>query len=123
MRPMHLILPALAGLALATLALAGGHGEEAPSGQAVFETSCANCHTGGFGGFFTGATKLGKAGDWEESLFVSKESIAEAMLCAENGIIKLLNSNWRRAGRLIAGNPVLKSKPFIMNLPILLFTS
>ncbi len=66
MRSPLLVLVGLIFLAVAALALAGGHAEEAPSGQAVFETSCANCHSGGFGGFFTGAPKVGKASDWEE---------------------------------------------------------
>jgi cytochrome c5 len=35
------------------------------SGQEVFEAHCANCHTGGFGGFFTGAPKVGDQDDWE----------------------------------------------------------
>ena len=55
----------LAGAAAGSLALAGGHEGTAPDGKTVFENHCANCHTGGFGGFFTGAPKVGKASDWE----------------------------------------------------------
>lgn len=65
MRSTLLVLATLISLALAAIALAGGHAEEAPSGQAVFETSCANCHTGGIGGFFSGAPAVGDKDDWE----------------------------------------------------------
>jgi len=65
MRNIYLILIALAALATTAIAVGASHGNAKPSGQAVFETSCANCHTGGFGGFFTGAPKIGKKEDWE----------------------------------------------------------
>jgi cytochrome c5 len=38
------------------------------SGEEVFEANCANCHSGGFGGFFTGAPKVGKKKHWESLL-------------------------------------------------------
>ncbi|MDJ0927898.1 MAG: c-type cytochrome [Gammaproteobacteria bacterium] len=59
-------LIALAGLAITTLAIADDHSAAEPSGQAVYEAHCANCHSGGFGGFFTGAPKVGKKKDWKE---------------------------------------------------------
>ena len=65
MRDIHLILVALAALATTAIAVGASHGNAKPSGQAVFETSCANCHSGGFGGFFTGAPKIGKKKDWK----------------------------------------------------------
>ena len=66
MRGTQLLLIALAGLALAALAVAGSHSASEPSGQAVYEAHCANCHSGGFGGFFTGAPKVGKKKHWKE---------------------------------------------------------
>ena len=66
MRATRLFLIALAGLAVTALAVAGSHRTTEPSGQAVYETHCANCHSGGFGGFFTGAPKVGKKKDWKE---------------------------------------------------------
>ncbi len=36
----------------------------AQTGAAVYEAHCANCHSGGFGGFFTGAPKTGDREDW-----------------------------------------------------------
>ena len=65
MRATFLALIPLAGLAATAITIAGGHGG-APSGQAVYEANCANCHSGGFGGFFTGAPKVGKKKDWQE---------------------------------------------------------
>jgi cytochrome c5 len=65
MRSTLLVLVTLIPLAMAAIVLADGHAEEATSGQAVFETSCANCHTGGFGGFFTGAPDIDDKDDWE----------------------------------------------------------
>jgi len=41
--------------------------QDAPAprtGAAVYEADCANCHGGGFGGFFTGAPKTGDREDW-----------------------------------------------------------
>lgn len=52
-------------LTVASAAYAGGHSTATPSGEKVFEANCANCHTGGFGGFFTGAPKVGKKSAWE----------------------------------------------------------
>ncbi|MGI9329208.1 MAG: c-type cytochrome [Gammaproteobacteria bacterium] len=63
-RSLSLLL-ALTGTAFIAVALAGGHETTEPSGQAVFETSCANCHSGGIGGFFSGAPAIGDADDWE----------------------------------------------------------
>jgi len=65
MSRIHLILIALLGLTSTTFVVAGGHSTPSTSGAAVFEANCANCHTGGFGGFFTGAPKVGDQGDWE----------------------------------------------------------
>lgn len=36
----------------------------ARTGSAVYEAHCANCHSGGFGGFFSGAPKTGNREDW-----------------------------------------------------------
>ena len=65
MRATYLALFLLAAFSAMAVAMAGGHGSEATSGQAVFEANCASCHSGGFGGFFTGAPKVGKKADWE----------------------------------------------------------
>jgi len=65
MRGTLSLLLALAGTASMAIALAGGHEAPAPSGKSVFETSCANCHTGGIGGFFSGAPDIGDKDDWE----------------------------------------------------------
>ncbi len=55
-------------ICLATLSIAATAGDNAaePSGETVFKAHCANCHTGGFGGFFTGAPKVGSQKDWKE---------------------------------------------------------
>jgi cytochrome c5 len=52
-------------LATITIADAADPGTSEPSGKTVFEANCANCHTGGFGGFFTGAPKVGKRKHWK----------------------------------------------------------
>ncbi|MDB5974562.1 MAG: c-type cytochrome [Nevskia sp.] len=36
-------------------------------GKAIYDKSCASCHSSGFGAFFTGAPKLGAA-DWKARL-------------------------------------------------------
>ncbi len=59
------ILFAVFFLATNTIAAADDQDTSVRSGEAVFEAHCANCHTGGFGGFFTGAPKVGKKKDWE----------------------------------------------------------
>lgn len=67
MRCIYSILVAL--LALTTLslaALAEGPEPSARSGEVVFDAHCANCHSGGIGGFFSGAPDIDDAGDWEE---------------------------------------------------------
>ena len=55
MKAGHLFGMALIRLTVSSLAVAGGHASTAPSGQAVFEASCANCHDSFIGGFFSGA--------------------------------------------------------------------
>ena len=62
---IRLILIVLLGLTTTTIVVAGSHSTPSPSGKAVFEANCANCHTGGFGGFFTGAPEVGDQDDWE----------------------------------------------------------
>ena len=66
MRATSLVFIAAVGLAAMAAAIAGGHESAEVSGEAVYEANCANCHSGGFGGFFTGAPKVGKKKDWAE---------------------------------------------------------
>lgn len=64
---MHFRKHAVSAAVLITLGavtLASGQAKAPRSGQAVFEAACANCHTGGFGGFFSGAPALGDKADW-----------------------------------------------------------
>ena len=65
MRCVHLILMGCLGLFATSLSMADSHESSARSGEEVFEANCANCHTGGFGGFFSGAPKVGDEDDWE----------------------------------------------------------
>lgn len=62
---VHLIVIALLGLTTTGVVMADSHDASGPSGEQVFETNCANCHTGGFGGFFSGAPEVGDEDDWE----------------------------------------------------------
>lgn len=55
------ILLLLAQPASADAADAGG------KGKAIYDKSCASCHSSAFGAFFTGAPKLGSA-DWKARL-------------------------------------------------------
>jgi len=66
MRATFPVLVALAGMAAMAVALAGSHSNSESSGQAIYEANCASCHSGGFGGFFTGAPKVGDKKDWQE---------------------------------------------------------
>lgn len=66
MRTFFTTLTVLAGVAAMAIAIAGGHSSNELSGQAVYEANCANCHSGGFGGFFSGAPKVGDKKDWQE---------------------------------------------------------
>jgi cytochrome c5 len=68
MRCIHATLVAISFLTLTTLSALADDNASEPSGQAVFETSCANCHTGGFGGFFTSAPDIDDPDDWEASV-------------------------------------------------------
>lgn len=47
-------------------ALADGHGETTRSGEEIFTTYCANCHTGGITGFFYGAPDAEDSDDRQE---------------------------------------------------------
>jgi cytochrome c5 len=60
------VLVALTGVTAMAITLAAGHSKSELSGQAIYEANCANCHSGGFGGFFTGAPKVGRREDWAE---------------------------------------------------------
>jgi len=65
---MHFCKPGIAAavlLALGAVPLASGQGQPPRSGEAVFNAACANCHTGGFGGFFSRAPTVGNRSDWE----------------------------------------------------------
>jgi len=66
MRTIYSALIAVAGVLLVAVAVADKHSSSEMSGQAVYEANCANCHSGGFGGFFTGAPKVGDKDDWAE---------------------------------------------------------
>jgi len=52
-------------LTFGAFSVASGQGTALRSGAAVFNAACANCHTGGFGGFFSRAPTVGKKSDWE----------------------------------------------------------
>ncbi len=65
MRHLYFILLAYIALNVTGIALATSHSAPARSGEAVFEESCANCHTGGIGGFFSKAPDIDDAEDWE----------------------------------------------------------
>ena len=58
----------IACVSISALALAGGHEATATSGEAIFEANCASCHTGGIGGFCSGAPKAGDQSDWKALL-------------------------------------------------------
>lgn len=66
MRGTGWIWPAVFLAATAGTAIAADDGTSAPSGAAVYQEHCAKCHSGGFGGFFTGAPKTGDEDDWEK---------------------------------------------------------
>lgn len=61
-RPMLVAFICAVTTAIATTTVKGAPER---SGEAVYEAHCANCHSGGFGGFFTGAPKVGKKKDWK----------------------------------------------------------
>lgn len=65
MHHRHAGLSAVLLMAITGLAAASGADDPPRSGEAVYKAACANCHSGGFGGFFTGAPKVGKAADWQ----------------------------------------------------------
>lgn len=52
-------------LTFGAFSFATGQVKAPRSGEAVFNAACANCHTGGFGGFFSGGPTVGKKSDWE----------------------------------------------------------
>lgn len=86
MRATFFVLFALLGLAGMAIALAGGHSAASRPGQVVYEAHCANCHGGGFGGFFTGAPKVGNEKDWEELIAKGVDALTANSI---NGIGKM----------------------------------
>jgi len=58
MRSFYSILVALTTLGVTAIAVATSHSTSARSGEAVFAANCANCHTGGIGGFFSGGPDI-----------------------------------------------------------------
>ena len=64
MKALHSFYMILICLITSSAVMAGGHNAAAPSGQAVFEASCANCHDSLIGGFFSGAPRIGSKADW-----------------------------------------------------------
>jgi len=65
MRSIFFILATLIALTVTTIAIATSHSTPTRSGEAVFATNCANCHTGGIGGFFSKAPDIDDPEDWE----------------------------------------------------------
>ena len=61
----RLAIAVLASLATTGIASADDNPTTKPSGAAIYEAHCARCHQGGFGGFFTGAPKVGKKKAWQ----------------------------------------------------------
>lgn len=55
-------------LAFGSLSRAQAQDKVPRSGQAVFEAACSNCHSGGIGGFFSGAPAVGDKADWQPLL-------------------------------------------------------
>ena len=68
MKALHTFYLTLIVMVIPSITMADGHSATAPSGQVVFETSCANCHDSLIGGFFSGAPALGDKADWEPLL-------------------------------------------------------
>jgi len=66
MKALHTFCLTLICLTLPSVTMADGHSSTAPSGQAVFEASCANCHDSFIGGFFSGAPAIGDKDDWAD---------------------------------------------------------
>jgi cytochrome c5 len=63
MRHLRLLYPTVLAIIFQSAAWA----QDAPAartGATVYEAHCANCHGGGFGGFFSGAPKTGDRNDW-----------------------------------------------------------
>lgn len=65
MRCIRVTLVAAICLTATAISAIADDNTSGPSGQTVFETNCANCHTGGFGGFFTSAPDVDDPEDWE----------------------------------------------------------
>ena len=68
---MHIHKSGIAvALALTFGVLSPAHAQDnAPrSGQAVYEAACSKCHSGGIGGFFSGAPAVGDKTDWQPLL-------------------------------------------------------
>jgi cytochrome c5 len=65
MRSIYFIPVTLTALTVTAIAVATSHSTPARSGEAVFATNCAKCHTGGIGGFFSSAPDIEDPEDWE----------------------------------------------------------
>jgi cytochrome c5 len=65
------------------VALADNAGSTPNSGQSVYEKSCKSCHSGGIGGFFSGAPKIGDKNEWAQLIAKGVPALIESTV---NGI-------------------------------------
>ncbi len=66
MRCIRSIMVALICLFTTTIVVAADDNTSGQSGKAIFKEHCKKCHTGGIGGFFSGAPDIDDQEDWEE---------------------------------------------------------
>jgi len=65
MRSFYSVLVASTALGVTAIALATSYSAPARSGEAVFAASCTKCHSGGIGGFISGAPDFEDSEDME----------------------------------------------------------
>lgn len=63
------------GLILLSI-LVSAHANANEKGEEAFESVCSSCHSGGFGGFISGAPEIGESSDWEGRITNDLDGIA-----------------------------------------------
>ena len=68
MKNLYSLVSLVICLSVSSTVLAGGHSSVAVSGEDVFTTNCEKCHSGGIGGWMSGAPDVDDKSDWEAAL-------------------------------------------------------
>jgi cytochrome c5 len=110
MRCIYPVLVVLTTLSITAIAVATSHSTSARSGEAVFAANCANCHTGGIGGFFSGGLDIEDPEDLEALSSKGLDALTENTIAgvgdmaARGGCDECTDEEIRNAVEYMLGN-------------------